>query len=78
MTPSEGSVSPQFARIRRGRGFSRTAALGALILIVIAVLVLLLAGGGGGNHYRLLFETGGQLVKGNQVLIGGASCRERV
>jgi phospholipid/cholesterol/gamma-HCH transport system substrate-binding protein len=38
---------------------------------VIAVIYLLLSSGGGGNHYRLVFETGGQLVKGNQVLIGG-------
>jgi phospholipid/cholesterol/gamma-HCH transport system substrate-binding protein len=49
----------------------RLAALGALIIVVIAVLYLLFAGGNGGNHYKLVFETGGQLVKGNQVLIGG-------
>jgi len=46
--------------------------LTALLLIVAAVVVLLLSSGGPSNHYRLLFETGGQLVKGNQVLIGGA------
>jgi phospholipid/cholesterol/gamma-HCH transport system substrate-binding protein len=40
------------------------------VLVAIAILVLLLSGGSS-NHYRLLFETGGQLVKGNQVLIGG-------
>jgi chromosome segregation protein len=33
--------------------------------------ILLLSGGDNSSHYRLLFETGGQLVKGNQVLIGG-------
>jgi phospholipid/cholesterol/gamma-HCH transport system substrate-binding protein len=71
MTPAEGAVSPQRARVRGGGGFTRLAALGALALIVIAIIVLLVSGGGGGNHYRLLFETGGQLVKGNQVLIGG-------
>jgi len=48
------------------------AAIGALALIVIAILVLLLSGGDNSSHYRLLFQTGGQLVKGNQVLIGGA------
>jgi phospholipid/cholesterol/gamma-HCH transport system substrate-binding protein len=41
-------------------------------LVVIAILVVLLSGGDGSSHYRLLFETGGQLVKGNQVLIGGS------
>jgi ABC-type transporter Mla subunit MlaD len=41
------------------------------VLVGIAILVLLLSGGGNSNHYRLLFETGGQLVNGNQVLIGG-------
>jgi phospholipid/cholesterol/gamma-HCH transport system substrate-binding protein len=71
VTPAEGAVSPQFARIRRGRGFSRIAAICALILIAVAIIVLLLSSGGNGNHYRLVFETGGQLVKGNQVLIGG-------
>jgi phospholipid/cholesterol/gamma-HCH transport system substrate-binding protein len=45
--------------------------MGALALVVLAILVLLLSGGDGSSHYRLLFETGGQLVKGNQVLIGG-------
>ena len=72
MSPAEGAVSPQGARVRGGGGFTRLAALGALALVVIAIIVLLVSSGGGGNHYRLLFETGGQLVKGNQVLIGGA------
>jgi phospholipid/cholesterol/gamma-HCH transport system substrate-binding protein len=72
VTPSAESVTPQGARVRGGGGFTRLAAIGALALVVIAIIVLLIAGGGGGNRYRLLFETGGQLVKGNQVLIGGA------
>ena len=72
MTPREGAVSPQFARVRRGRGFSRIAAIAALILIAVAIIVLLLSSGGNSNHYKLVFETGGQLVKGNRVLIGGA------
>ena len=71
MTPSEGSVSPRSARVRGGGRFARLAAIGALVLVAIAILVLLLSGGGNSNNYRLLFETGGQLVKGNQVLIGG-------
>jgi phospholipid/cholesterol/gamma-HCH transport system substrate-binding protein len=72
VSPSREAVSPQVARVRGGRRFTRLAAIGALILLAVAILVLLLSGGGSGNHYRLLFETGGQLVKGNQVLIGGA------
>ena len=72
MSPGEAAVSPQVARRRGGGRFARIAALGALALIILAIAVLLFSGGGGGNHYRLLFETGGQLVKGNQVLIGGA------
>jgi phospholipid/cholesterol/gamma-HCH transport system substrate-binding protein len=72
VTPAEGAVSPQAARVRGGRGFSRLAAIGALVLIAIAIIVLLVSSGGNSNHYKLIFETGGQLVKGNQVLIGGS------
>jgi phospholipid/cholesterol/gamma-HCH transport system substrate-binding protein len=71
VTPAEGAVSPQVARVRGSRGFSRLAAIIALILIAVAIIVLLLSSGGNSNHYKLVFETGGQLVKGNQVLIGG-------
>jgi phospholipid/cholesterol/gamma-HCH transport system substrate-binding protein len=71
VSPSREAVSPQVARVRGGRRFTRPAAIGALVLLAVAILVLLLSGGGPGNHYRLLFETGGQLVKGNEVLIGG-------
>lgn len=72
MSPGEEAVSPQSARVRGGGGFARLAAIGALVLVAIAILILLLSGGDNSSHYRLLFETGGQLVKGNQVLIGGA------
>jgi phospholipid/cholesterol/gamma-HCH transport system substrate-binding protein len=68
---NERATSPQVARVRGGGGFARVAAIGALVLVALAIIVLLIAGGGNSNHYRLLFETGGQLVKGNQVLIGG-------
>jgi phospholipid/cholesterol/gamma-HCH transport system substrate-binding protein len=57
--------------LKPGRSpLARVAALGALLIIVVTVGYLLL-GGNGGNHYKLVFETGGQLVRGNQVLIGG-------
>jgi phospholipid/cholesterol/gamma-HCH transport system substrate-binding protein len=72
VSPGEEAAAPRSARVRGGGGFTRLAGIGALALVVIAIIVLLLSGGGSSNHYRLLFETGGQLVKGNQVLIGGA------
>ncbi len=49
---------------------ARIAGIGALLVAVLLV-GLILFGGGGGHTYRLLFQTGGQLVKGNQVLVGG-------
>lgn len=70
MNPAEGASSPRIAR--SGGGVGRLAAIGALVLVIIAILYLLLFSGGGGTQYRLVMETGGQLVKGNQVLIGGA------
>jgi phospholipid/cholesterol/gamma-HCH transport system substrate-binding protein len=72
VTPGEEAVSPQAARVRGGRGLGRIAGPIALILIAVAIIVVLLSGGGNSNHYKLIFQTGGQLVKGNQVLIGGA------
>jgi phospholipid/cholesterol/gamma-HCH transport system substrate-binding protein len=74
MTPPGEAASPRRDRRRTvvGRApVSRIAGLGALIIIAITVAYLLLSSGDGGNRYKLVFETGGQLVKGNQVLIGG-------
>ncbi|MGI9020804.1 MAG: MlaD family protein [Solirubrobacterales bacterium] len=48
----------------------RAVALVALVAGVVAVFVILL-GGESGHKYKLLFETGGQLVRGNEVLVGG-------
>ena len=42
------------------------------MLVAFAIIFILLFSGDGGTKYRLLFETGGQLVKGNSVLIGGS------
>jgi phospholipid/cholesterol/gamma-HCH transport system substrate-binding protein len=48
----------------------RAAGVAALIAgIVLVVLVVL--GGDSGHQYKLIFQTGGQLVPGNQVLVGG-------
>jgi phospholipid/cholesterol/gamma-HCH transport system substrate-binding protein len=71
VSPGEEAVSPQIVRTRGSGGIARLAGIGALLLIALAILFILFSGGGGGSHYKLLFETGGQLVKGNQVLIGG-------
>ena len=50
--------------------FGRIAALLALIAAFVVVVAVLL-GGGGGHSYKLLLESGGQLVQGNEVLVGG-------
>ncbi len=49
---------------------TRVIGLGALFAAVALVLILFM-GGGSGHTYRLLFQTGGQLVNGNEVLVGG-------
>ncbi|MEO8092506.1 MAG: MlaD family protein [bacterium] len=50
----------------------RIAALVGLAAAFVLVLVVLL-GGSSGHSYKVLFDTGGQLVPGNQVLVGGQS-----
>jgi phospholipid/cholesterol/gamma-HCH transport system substrate-binding protein len=50
---------------------ARLAALGALLAAIAIVLALLFTGGEAGHRYRLMFETGGQLVRGNEVRVGG-------
>jgi phospholipid/cholesterol/gamma-HCH transport system substrate-binding protein len=49
---------------------ARVATIGALLAAFVVVLVLLF-GGDNGYRYHLLFETGGQLVDGNEVLQSG-------
>ncbi len=48
----------------------RAAVLGALICVVV-LLGFLIFGGDGGHKYKLEFQTAGQIVPGNQVLVGG-------
>ena len=43
---------------------------GALALVVLAVIVLVFFGGGGAS-YELVFDEAGQLVRGDQVQVGG-------
>jgi phospholipid/cholesterol/gamma-HCH transport system substrate-binding protein len=49
---------------------ARGAVLGAL-LAVVAVLAILVLSNGGGEQYKLIFQNAGQLVKGDDVQIGG-------
>jgi phospholipid/cholesterol/gamma-HCH transport system substrate-binding protein len=68
--PPEGPGGPR-ARVRRpppvaGRVVA-WAALGAVILVVL----LLVLGGKGGSDYKLVFANAGQLVRGDQVQVGG-------
>ncbi len=50
--------------IARGAGI-------AALLAVIAVVAILLLSGGGGEQYTLIFQNAGQLVKGDDVQVGG-------
>ena len=49
---------------------ARGAVLGAL-LVVVAVVAIVVLGGSGGEQYKLIFQNAGQLVKGDDVQIGG-------
>ena len=50
-------------------------ALGAIAVAFVLVLYVLFSGGGG-HSYKFQFETGGQLVTGNQVLVGRPADRQ--
>jgi phospholipid/cholesterol/gamma-HCH transport system substrate-binding protein len=43
----------------------------AAVLAGIVLVVLIVLGGDSGYQYKLIFQTGGQLVPGNQVSVGG-------
>ena len=49
---------------------ARGAAIGAIAAAAI-VVVFMLFGGGGGHKYKLRFQTAGQLVKGDDIQVGG-------
>jgi phospholipid/cholesterol/gamma-HCH transport system substrate-binding protein len=65
-----GTDSEQGAK---GGNASRLARATALIAIGVGIVLVafVLFGSSGGHTYHLLFENGGQLVKGNQVLVAG-------
>lgn len=66
MTPG----APDSASSESGSVLARVIALAAL-LAGVALVVVVLFGDGGGRQYKLIFETGGQLVPGNEVLVAG-------
>jgi ABC-type transporter Mla subunit MlaD len=68
-TPPPGTPSARPTRAGRGR-FARPLAVAALVIVVLAVLFLVF-GRSGGATYKLEFAEGDQLVKGNQVQVGG-------
>ncbi len=61
---------PSEALPQRRQALSRILAVAALFAAV-AFVVVMFFGDDGGRQYKLLFETGGQLVRGNEVLVAG-------
>ena len=62
--------TPSEALPQRRQVLARVVALGALLAAVALVFVMFF-GDDGGRQYKLIFETGGQLVRGNEVLVAG-------
>ena len=54
---------------------ARAAAVGSLVVAIIAVGVLMF-GGGGGTQYTVRMQTANQLVKGNEIRVGGLAVGE--
>jgi len=67
--PPPRDPSPRPARPSRGR-FVRPLAVGALALVVLIVAFIVFSGGGN-STYKLEFAEGDQLVRGDQVQVGG-------
>ncbi len=67
--PPPGAPQPP-RQTRRTAGPARIIGLSALALVVLIVAYLLFAGGSGAN-YHLIFPEAGQLVRGDQVQVGG-------
>jgi phospholipid/cholesterol/gamma-HCH transport system substrate-binding protein len=61
-TPSQGK--------KESSPIARYAALAAIVVVAVGAALILMRGGGEG-HYTLLFENAGQLVKGDDVQVGG-------
>jgi phospholipid/cholesterol/gamma-HCH transport system substrate-binding protein len=68
--PPASSPPPPLVRPARRANTTRLVAFGALAVVVVILLVLVF-GGGGGATYQLIFPEAGQLVRGDQVQVGG-------
>jgi len=68
--PSPGD--PLLPRRAPGSNLGRILAVGGLALVVLVVAFLVFSGGGGAT-YHLIFSEADQLVKGDQVEVGGVS-----
>ncbi|HWG07417.1 MAG TPA: MlaD family protein [Solirubrobacteraceae bacterium] len=66
--PPRGPL-PRAPRSARSR-FGRPLAVGALAVVVLLVALIVFSGGGG-STYKLEFKEGDQLVRGDQVQVGG-------
>jgi phospholipid/cholesterol/gamma-HCH transport system substrate-binding protein len=64
---------PDSAAADQSGGSSLLARIAAVVAVVaaVALLAFLLFGGGGAYEAKAVFQNAGQLVKGNQVLVGG-------
>jgi phospholipid/cholesterol/gamma-HCH transport system substrate-binding protein len=69
-TPPPASSPPPLSRPPRRANTVRLAAFGAFGAVVVILLVLVFAGSGGAT-YQLIFPEAGQLVRGDQVQVGG-------
>ena len=67
--PNPPSLPPP-ARPPRRANAVRIGAFGAIAAVVVILLVVVFAGGGGAT-YQLIFPEAGQLVRGDQVQVGG-------
>jgi phospholipid/cholesterol/gamma-HCH transport system substrate-binding protein len=68
--PGAGRPLPPARGRARARSAARPLAFGALALSVLIVLLIVLTGGGG-STYKLEFAEADQLVRGDQVQVGG-------
>jgi phospholipid/cholesterol/gamma-HCH transport system substrate-binding protein len=69
--PPPGEPSPPLPPLHRPRrGLARGIAVGALAIVVLIIVYLVSTGGGGATYY-LEMNDAGQLVKGDQVQVGG-------
>ena len=69
--PLRAASPSRNARGERGASTPARIAAVAAVLVAFVVVVVLLFGGGDGYKYTLMFQTGGQLVPGNEVLVAG-------